>query len=43
MSVRIGRNERSWVIDLISNINEFASLNNLSIKKAGGEMVLEYK
>lgn len=37
MSVRIGRNERSWVIDLISNINEFASLNNLSIKKAGGE------
>lgn len=37
MATRIGRNERSWVIDLISKINEFSSANNLSIKKAGGE------
>lgn len=37
MTTRMGRNERSWVIDLISKINEFVSANSLSIKKAGGE------
>lgn len=43
MTTRIGRNERSWVIDLISKINEFVSLNNLSIKKAGGENTISSK
>lgn len=35
MSTKIGRNERSWVIDLISKINEFVAANNLAIKKSG--------
>lgn len=37
MTIRIGRNERSWVIDLISKANEIVSLNNLAIKRIGGE------
>lgn len=37
MLTKIVRNERSWVIDIISKINEVTSNNNLSIKRAGGE------
>ena len=33
-------NERSWVIDVISEINLFANSKNLSIKRAGGELSL---
>lgn len=41
MSTKIGRNERSWVIDLISKINEFVAANNLAIKKSGGENTIK--
>ena len=33
-------NERSWVIDVISEINLFANSKNLTIKRAGGELSL---
>lgn len=41
MAAKVGRNERSWVIDLISKINEFTSHTNLKIKKAGGENTIQ--
>jgi len=37
---RINYNERSWAIDLISEINLWASGKNISIKRAGGENTL---
>jgi hypothetical protein len=36
-------NERSWVIDVISEINLFANSKNLTIKRAGGEHSLGSK
>ena len=36
-------NERSWVIDVISEINLFANSKNLTIKRAGGEHSLAGK
>lgn len=37
---RIGRNERSWAIDLISYINGFVRDKDLTIKRAGGESTI---
>ena len=37
----INYNERSWAIDLISEINLWASGKNVSIKRAGGENTLK--
>ncbi len=37
----INYNERSWAIDLISEINLWASTKNTSIKRAGGENTLK--
>lgn len=36
--VKVKSNERSWAIDLISNINIFLNPLTLKIKKAGGEL-----
>ena len=36
-TVKIGKNERSWAIDLISYINSFVQGKDLAIKQAGGE------
>lgn len=37
MATTIRKNERSWGIELISQINQFAGANDLIIKHAGGE------
>lgn len=37
MSTIVRRNERSWAIELISEINSLVDRNNISIKRAGGE------
>ena len=37
MSTTIRKNERSWAIELISQINQFSKDNDLIIKRAGGE------
>ena len=37
MSTTIRKNERSWAIELISQINQFSTDNDLIIKRAGGE------
>lgn len=37
MSTIIRKNERSWAIELISQINQFSAENDLVIKRAGGE------
>ena len=37
MATTIRKNERSWGIELISQINQFADANDLIIKHAGGE------
>ncbi len=37
MATFVRPNERSWVIDLISEINSFVSVHSLRIKHAGGE------
>lgn len=37
MATIVRRNERSWAIELITHINTFVSLNDLKIKRAGGE------
>lgn len=36
----VRRNERSWAIEVISKINEIASLNDWLIKRAGGESTI---
>lgn len=36
----ISYNERSWAIDVISQINLYCSQNNISIRRAGGEITL---
>ena len=36
----IRKNERSWAIELISQINQFSSENDLIIKRAGGESTI---
>ena len=40
MQSHVNYNERSWAIDLISEINSITSTRNLRIKKAGGEYTL---
>lgn len=40
-TVKTTYNERSWAIDLISEINIYASKNKLTIKKAGGERTIK--
>ena len=40
MFLMINYNERSWAIDLISEINSYVSNNGLLIKRAGGELTL---
>lgn len=35
--IKINKNERSWAIEMISQINTIASNNDLLIKRAGGE------
>lgn len=37
MATTIRKNERSWAIELISQINQFSTDNDLIIKRAGGE------
>jgi len=37
MATTVRKNERSWGIELISQINQFADANDLIIKHAGGE------
>ena len=37
MATTIRKNERSWAIELISQINQFSTENDLIIKRAGGE------
>lgn len=34
-------NERSWAIDLISEINKWCSTRNIVINRAGGESTLK--
>ncbi len=44
MATTIRKNERSWAIELISQINQFTKDNDLIIKHAGGEStVSEYR
>lgn len=44
MATTIRKNERSWAIELISQINQFSKDNDLIIKHAGGEStVSEYR
>ena len=38
--VRVNYNERSWAIEMISQINTIASNNDLLIKRAGGESTI---
>lgn len=40
ISVYITKNERSWAIELISQINSIADNNDLVIKRAGGESTI---
>ncbi len=40
MPVLVRDNERSWAIELISEINRICSLNDWKIKKAGGERTI---
>lgn len=37
MTTIIRRNERSWAIELITEINKIVNKNDLMIKRAGGE------
>lgn len=39
--VKIRKNERSWAIELISQINSIAAGNDLMIKRAGGESTVQ--
>ena len=38
----VRKNERSWAIEIISQINRIASENDLVIKRAGGESIISY-
>ena len=38
----VRKNERSWAIEIISQINRIASENDLVIKRAGGESTISY-
>ena len=40
IDVTINKNERSWAIELISEINSIADNNDLIIKRAGGESTI---
>ena len=42
MDIVVRRNERSWAIEIISEINIMLHDMNLKIKKAGGESTLSY-
>lgn len=37
---KISYNERSWAIDLITEINLYTSKNNKTINRAGGETTI---
>ena len=41
MDTELNYNERSWAIDLISEINNITLRRNLKIKKAGGEYTIK--
>lgn len=41
-NVSIRKNERSWVIELISQINQLTNNYDLAIKRAGGETTISY-
>ena len=43
MNTIVRKNERSWVIELISQINQYANTNDLIIKHAGGESTISEK
>lgn len=38
----VRKNERSWAIEIISQINQIAKENDLIIKRAGGESTISY-
>lgn len=38
--VKVGYNERSWAIEMITQINFIAENNDLLIKRAGGESTI---
>lgn len=38
----VRKNERSWAIEIISQINRITSENDLVIKRAGGESTISY-
>lgn len=40
MSTTVRRNERSWAIELIAQVNQIARSNDLCIKRAGGESTI---
>lgn len=40
IDVKINKNERSWAIELISQINSIADTHDLVIKRAGGESTI---
>ena len=40
INVKINKNERSWAIELISQINSIADTHDLVIKRAGGESTI---
>ena len=41
-NILVRKNERSWAIEIISQINKIASENDLIIKRAGGESTISY-
>lgn len=43
MNTIVRKNERSWDIELISQINQYANTNDLIIKHAGGESTISEK
>lgn len=38
--IKVNKNERSWAIEMISQINSIVSQNDLLIKRAGGESTI---
>lgn len=41
-NIVVRKNERSWAIEMISQINLIADKNDLKIKRAGGESTISY-
>ena len=40
--IKVRKNERSWAIEMISQINQIADKYDLAIKRAGGESTISY-